>query len=163
MSQFYTETHDRGMKDLSESVASGNLGLPWLDPCVFSPRQSWLAGAGAPVRPSSPKRLRRSVHVPCEPKRTEKTRNSTSRLGVSRRQALSTLTPARRRGPFRNKFRQDSALDCRSTFKLQPKALQLQGPLHNPSGCIWVVQDPLQQEASDDGDLMCLEIVTQLS
>ena len=73
MSKFYTETHNKGMKDLSESAAPGNLGLPWLDPCVFSPRQSWLAGAGAPLSSLSPKRLSRSAHVPCEPKKTEKT------------------------------------------------------------------------------------------
>ena len=37
MSQFYTETHNRGMKDLSKSAASGTLGLSWLDPSIFSP------------------------------------------------------------------------------------------------------------------------------
>ena len=62
----------QGMKDLSESAAPGNFGLPWLDPCVFSPRPSWLAGARASVRPLSPKRLSKSVHVPCKPKRTER-------------------------------------------------------------------------------------------
>ena len=62
----------QGMKDLSESAAPGNFGLPWLDPCVFSPRQSWLAGARATVRFLSPKRLSRGVHVPYEPKKSER-------------------------------------------------------------------------------------------
>ena len=44
MSRFYTETHDRGMVDLSESAAPGNLGLPWLDPCIFSPDSLGLLG-----------------------------------------------------------------------------------------------------------------------
>src|SRR3954464_9664588 len=65
-------------------------------------------------------------------------------------------------GPFCNELRQDSALDRRSTFKLESKAGQLQCPFHKPPRRIWVVQYPLQREASDDSDLVCLEVVTQL-
>ena len=60
------------MKDLSDFAAPGNLGLPWSDLWVCGPRQPWLAGAGAPVRPLSPKQLRRCVYMSCEPKRTER-------------------------------------------------------------------------------------------
>src|SRR3954468_9988303 len=68
----------------------------------------------------------------------------------------------RRCGPFCNELRQDSALNRRSTFKLEAKAGQLQCPFHSSSCCIWIVQYPLQREASDDSDLVCLEVVTQL-
>ena len=67
-----------------------------------------------------------------------------------------------RRGPLCNDLRQDSALDCQSTFKLQTKARQLQGPLHDRPGCVWVMQYPLQREAGDDGDFVGLEVMTQL-
>ena len=82
MSQFHTEMHNRGMKDLSESAAPGNLGLPWLDPCIFSPRQSWPARAGALVRSLFPKWLSRSA---LRTKENRKDAHPTSRLGVSRR------------------------------------------------------------------------------
>ena len=44
-----------------------------------------------------------------------------------------------------------------SNFK--PK---LDSPLHNPPGYVWIMQYPLQREAGDDGDLVCLEVMTQL-
>ena len=82
MSQFHTETHSRGMKDLSESAALGNLGSPWLDPYTFSPRQPCLAGARAPVRSPFPECLSRSA---LRTKENRKDAQPTSRLGVSHR------------------------------------------------------------------------------
>ena len=64
--------------------------------------------------------------------------------------------------PLCNELYQNSTLDRRGAFKLQTKARQLQGPFHNPSGRVWVMQYPLQLEAGDDGDLVCLEVMTQL-
>ena len=82
MSQFHTETYSRGVENLSESIAPGNLGSPWLDPYIFSPRQPCLAGVGASVRSPFPKWLSRSA---LRTKENRKDAHPTSRLGVSRR------------------------------------------------------------------------------
>ena len=54
-------------------------------------------------------------------------------------------------------------MNRRGTLKLEAKDGQFQCPLYDPSRCVWIVQYPLQREASDDNDFVRLEVVKRLT
>src|SRR4051794_14166128 len=46
---------------------------------------------------------------------------------------------------------------------LRPKLDSSSAHFNNPACCFWIMQYPLQRKASDNCDLMCLEVMAQLS
>ena len=82
ISQFYTETHNKGMKDLSESATPSNPGLAVVGPSYLPlPTALPYRGGGAGLFSFS-QEAQQKCHVN---QREHKDTHSTSRLGVSRR------------------------------------------------------------------------------